>query len=114
MSSTVVSKLQDFCFEFDRISDRVYLFFGKVLNDNKAYGSFWKVCKILFTLSRGQSAVERSFSVNKDFLVENLKKQSLCAQRMVYNHLQTECNTLHEFKIEKEPVVSAKSARSSN
>ena len=44
--------------------------------------------------------------------MENLEKQSLCAQRMVYNHLQTECNTLHEFKIEKELVVSARSARS--
>ena len=31
---------------------------------------------------------------------------------MVYDHLQTECSTLHEFKIEKELVVSAKSARS--
>ena len=64
--------------EFDRISVRVYLFFGKFLNDNKAYGSLWKVCKIFFTLSHGQSAVERSFSANKDFIVENLKKQSLC------------------------------------
>ena len=28
--------------EFDRISDRVYLCFGKFLNDNKAYGSLCK------------------------------------------------------------------------
>ena len=87
--------------DFGRASDRVDLFFRKFLNENKAYGSLWKVCKILFTLSHGQSAVERSFSINKDFLVENLKKGSLCAQRMVYDHMQTECSMLHEFKIEK-------------
>ena len=44
--------------EFDRASDRVDLFFGKFLNGNKAYGSLWKVCKILFTLSHGQSVVD--------------------------------------------------------
>ena len=90
--------------EFDRASGRVDLFFGKFLNENKDCGSLWNVCKILFTLSHGQSAVERSFSVNKDFLVENLKKESLCTQRMVYGHMQTECSTLHEFKVEKELV----------
>ena len=63
--------------EFDRASDRVDLFFGKFLNENKAYGSLWKVCKILFTLSHGQSAVERSFSVNKDFLVERISLRTI-------------------------------------
>ena len=58
--------------ELDRAFDRVYLFFGKLLNENKAYRSLWKVCKILFTLSHGPSAVEQSFSIYKDFLVQNL------------------------------------------
>ena len=43
--------------------------------------------------------------------MENLKKESLCSQRMVYDHVQTERNTLYALKIEMEIVVIAKSAR---
>lgn len=39
--------------------------------------------KHLLTLSHGQGALERGYSINKDMLVENLKERSLVALRIV-------------------------------
>lgn len=44
--------------------------------------------KKIFILFHGNSAVERSFSVNKDFLVENLTENSLIAQRSVHDAVE--------------------------
>lgn len=41
--------------------------------------------KLLSCLSHGNAAVERGFSVNKECLVENLKEDSLVAQRVVHD-----------------------------
>ena len=38
-----------------------------------------------------KSAVERSFSINKECLVENLE-ESLCAQRIVYDAIRSDYN----------------------
>ena len=37
----------------------------------------WEVFRIIFTLSHGQAAVERGFSVNSKLLVENLQEKTL-------------------------------------
>ena len=42
------------------------------------------VCQIL-TIFHGNAAVERSFSINKECLVENLLEESLIGQRIVYD-----------------------------
>ncbi|GAA6108193.1 uncharacterized protein LOC121526132 isoform X4 [Tachysurus ichikawai] len=47
------------------------------------YTALWDLIKHLLTLSHGQGAVERGYSINKDMLVENLKERSLVALRMV-------------------------------
>lgn len=41
--------------------------------------------KLLSCLSHSNAAVERGFSVNKECLVENLKEDSLVAQRVVHD-----------------------------
>lgn len=41
--------------------------------------------KIVLCLSHGNATVERGFSINKECLVENLKEESLIAQRVVYD-----------------------------
>ncbi|KAH8027889.1 hypothetical protein HPB51_011119 [Rhipicephalus microplus] len=43
--------------------------------------------KIVLCLSHGNSSVERGFSVNKECLVENMKEESLVAQRLVYDEV---------------------------
>lgn len=45
--------------------------------------------RLSLTLSHGNAVVESGFSVNADMLVENLKEESLVAQRMVYDSVQT-------------------------
>ena len=39
----------------------------------------WSVCILVFTLSLGQSNIERGFSIDKEILVENLETNSLIA-----------------------------------
>lgn len=49
-----------------------------------------KVCQIILTLSHGNADLERSFSVNGELLVENLKEESLIALRQVFYHVSKE------------------------
>ena len=56
---------------------------------SKDFTSFMKIVFILFP---SNAAVERSFSVNKECLVENLTEESLVAQRIVYDSLKEENN----------------------
>ena len=41
-----------------------------------------EVFRIIFTLSHGQAAVERGFSLNSELLVENLQEKTLVASRL--------------------------------
>jgi hypothetical protein len=43
----------------------------------------------VFILSHGNATVESGFSVNEDILVENLHEESLVAQRIVYDPIQS-------------------------
>ena len=52
----------------------------------------------VFTLSHGQSQVERCFSNNADKMVENLHNDSLIAQRVVYDDMKSK--GLHPSEIE--------------
>lgn len=44
--------------------------------------------KLLVFFFASQAVVERSFSEKKNFLVENLSKDSLIAQRYVFDHVK--------------------------
>lgn len=71
-----------------------------------------EICKIIFTLSHSQCAVERGFSVNKELLVESLEELSLTSQRYVYDHVRASKKDLHEFSIIPGLFKSCKQARS--
>ena len=98
--------------QFDYVRDRVDEFLNPYLNDNKEFTSFWQICKIIFTLSHSQCAVERGFSVNKELLVENLQEVLLIAQRIVYDQLTATKQNVHTFKISNDLIKSCKAARS--
>ncbi|CAN7981355.1 unnamed protein product [Ixodes pacificus] len=77
--SSVQAALKD----FDRKEQRLdALWFELCSRDHKELFSF---VKLILCLSHGNAAVERGFSVNKECLVENLKEESLIAQRVVYD-----------------------------
>ena len=60
-------------------------FFFEELNQQKTYESLWCTLQLLLTLSHGQAAVERGFSVNKEVLAPNLKAVSLTALHLIHD-----------------------------
>ena len=55
--------------------------------NTESYQKLFKVVQLLLVLYHGQASVERGFSVNKEFEVENLSNESLVAQRIVCDHI---------------------------
>ena len=53
--------------------ERVDILLASFLHGNSTETG-WNICKLILTLSHGQGAVGRGFSVNKELLVENLEK----------------------------------------
>ena len=51
--------------DFNKQNDHLDSFFADFIGRNEIYADIWEVCKIIFTLSHGQSSVERGFTVNK-------------------------------------------------
>ena len=70
----------------------------------------WKVCIFAFTLSHGQSQIERGFSINKEIVIENLETTSLCAQRLICDHIASSKHEIHEIDITNTMVTACKSA----
>ena len=87
---------------FDLKSDRLDRFFSDFIGKNNACEEVWKVFKLVFVLSHGQSSIERGFSINKQLLVENLKEKSLIALRTIEDHLSSSGETPESIKIGRE------------
>ena len=109
---TVNHEYRDKFLLFDVKTNRVDDFLASFIHGNTKFKFLWNVCKLVFTLSHGQSAVERGFSVNKELLVENLEKESLISQRMVYDHMTATGLKVNEFTISKDLLKSCKLAHS--
>ena len=65
--------------------ERLDIFYHKAIGSKEEFKEIWSVFQIVFSLSHGNARVESGFSVNADMLVENLKEESLIAQRRVYD-----------------------------
>ena len=87
-------------------------FLGTYLNRNEKFKELCKICIFTFTLSRGQSSIERCFNINKHLLVENLKETSLKGQRLAYDYFTSLNTKLHDYIIPKELLLSCKHAHS--
>ena len=48
------------------------------------FSALWNVMIFVCTMFHGQSNVKRCFKINDDIVVENLKKESLIAQGLIY------------------------------
>ena len=64
-------------------TDRLDEFCWNYRKDAK-HARLWEVFRIIFTLSHGQAAVGRGFSLNSELLVENLQEKTLVASRFVH------------------------------
>ena len=60
--------------DFNKEDDRLDSFFADFICRDKSYADMWEVCKIMFTLSHGQSSVECGFTLNKQLSIEHQRK----------------------------------------
>lgn len=97
---------------FDPANDRLDVFYWKYITGIKSVDKLAEILKIVLTLSHGQAAVERGFSVNKSLLVENLSTSSLISQRIVHDHLTSNNLSSEDFEICGKLRKSVRSARS--
>lgn len=65
--------------------------------------------KKIVILSHENAALKRGFSINKEFLVENLLEESLVAQRTVYDAINA-AGGVTEVKIDKSLILNARNA----
>ena len=100
--SFLVEVNQNYATEFkayNQASDRLDTFLHKFIA-GKNYNNFWKVCQLVFTMSHGQSAVERGFNINADTLATNLQELSLRSLRLVYDQIKINGN-ISQYEIPK-------------
>ena len=74
------------------------------------YSLLLKVIRLILVLSHGQASVERGFSINIQVEVENLKEQSLVAQRLLCDHVKT-VGGVSNVTINNKLLVSSAMAR---
>ena len=82
--------------------DRLDTFFFEVLDQKIAYKGLWCTVQLLLTLSHGQAAVERGFSVNKDILAPNLKTLSLTSIHLIHDTISTKEINIADYIITDE------------
>ena len=81
-------------------------FYWKYLDKNEKYNYLWKIIIKVFTMSHGQTHIERSFNVNREIVVENLCSKCLCAQRLVYDVINLSGKGVHEIDLPNKLVTS--------
>ena len=69
----------------NRKIDLILFFFS--LPAIKKYVNLAFVIKMILTLSHGQAAVERSFSINKSVVNVNMKEESIVARKTIKDHM---------------------------
>ena len=88
---------------FNKKIMRIDEFLGFDVNQ-KVYPDFWYVCKFVFTLNHGQSAVESGFNI-----IDNLKESTLTLLRSVYDEI-IHHGSIRSFPIDNSLLLSCNSA----
>ena len=81
------------------------------MSGKKEYEALWKLVKFVLVLSQGQAAVERSVSVNDDILLPNMKAETLCAIKTVYDAIKKHEIKVHEYKVPDDMLKYCSQAR---
>ena len=103
-------KLNDKFRNFDRNKVRLDDFFFNLIGVQKYY-KFAFIIKVILTISHGQAAIERRFSLNKTILDVNMKKESIVARKIIRDHMLNNSIQPHTIDINNTMIVSFKAAR---
>ena len=90
-----------------KIKDRLDIFLMNLCEKCNSSSDLKRFMKIILVLFHGNAEVERSFSINKHFLVDNLEEKSLIAQRSVHDYI-TSIGKVSDIKITKEMISAFK------
>ena len=85
-------------------------FFFEALNQQKTYEGLWCIIQLLLTLSHGQTAAERGFSVSKDVLAPNLKAFILTALCLIHDSISAGQIEIADYIITDELLTSCSHA----
>ena len=107
----LIREEQDSLENFDPTKQRLDEFFHGLLSGKQEYRELWTLIKFILVLSQGQAAVERSFSVNDDILLPNMKAKTLCAIKTVYDAIKAIDIKVHEYKVPDEMLKYCSQAR---
>ena len=88
-------------------TDLDYFYFHELGKETKKH-----VLKIVLTLSHGQAAVERSFSLGKSFLQTNITEESIIAKKIVRDHLLANKIELSSDQVPNKLILQCNSAQS--
>jgi len=80
----VCANFHSMLLSYKRSESRLDHFWRDLIPQN---GPLSKVMRIVLTLSHGNASVERGFSINKEFLVENMREETLIAERVIYDSI---------------------------
>lgn len=106
-NDSVVKELKN----FDSKKHQLDTYLMKICNEQKSSNNFIDFVKRTLILFHGNAAVERSFSFNNEFLVENLTEQSLISQRCVHDFIINSNNgNVKDIQITKEMIAAFKSS----
>ena len=105
-----VKKYNDKFATFNKKEHRLgEFFFAAVKVQN--YKNLAFILKIVLTLSHGQAAVERGFSVNKALLDVNMQENSLIAHKLVRDHMSSNNPKPHCMEVPNPTIRAYTSAR---
>ena len=96
---------------FKITTDRLDSFLFEVLQNQNESQQLWITMQLILTLSHGQAAVERGFSVNKEVLAPNLQETSLVAMRLVHSSMQVAKCKVGDFVMNDALLSSCAHAR---
>lgn len=82
----------------------------KHMANKPEWKKLWDLVRMILLLSHGQASVERSFSVNREIEVENMKEQTLVAQRII-NDQVSYVGGVTNVSVTKDILLSASCAR---
>lgn len=106
-STSFLSKFQSYC----RNSDKLDAFYYDVIGLDVDFAELFSVVKLVLILSHGNAQVESGFSINGDMLVENLHEESLVAQRVVYDAVQS-AGGISSVQLEKDLLTFVRGSNS--
>ena len=87
--------------EYNFDSDCLDEFYMRYLKGTICYKTLTSVIQLILVLSHGQAAVELGFSLNDKLLVENMKPESLIAQRCIKDFMLANNYSIHTVPVAK-------------